>query len=108
MRIVEQRLALDIAQAKDRAGRRQEEEVEAVRLGGGQAPELGELVLSFEGVDGAVFTPAQDDLARHRPDAGIVARAFEERADRGRALGDPRSAVEKLGGVAKGRVVEGN
>src|SRR5206468_1139119 len=100
------RLVLEVAYAVDRAGRWQHQEIDTRHLRRGLAPQIAEFIVSLESIDGTVLPSTQDDLARHRPDARLVTRAFQEGADCGRALGYPRAAIEQLGGVAKGRVVE--
>ncbi len=106
MRIVEHRLALEIGQRVDRAGRRHGEEIEPLHLGEGARLEVGKAVLALEGVDGAVLAAAQHDLLRRRPDTRLLVGGLHERTDRGGALGDPGAAVEKLRGVAERCVVD--
>src|SRR5262249_19811577 len=100
------RVAFDLGDPVDRAGGGQREKVEAVYLGLRPRLQGSELVLAFEGIDGAVPAPAQDDVARRRPDTSLVGGLFYEGADGSGALGHPRAAVEQLGGLAKRRVVE--
>src|SRR2546425_285054 len=81
-------------------------EVHVVHFRGSAFAQGLELVLAFEGLDGAVLETAHDDIARDRPDLGTRIGSLDELADSGRPLGDPGAAVEELRRLAKGCVVE--